>query len=301
MKTARNFLAVTATATVALLLAAGIVTGCASLASAPASGGGSGRPSDGTYTFYPRLQASKGGVDVKAYLDRVEIKGGIATFCLVNEAISNGGNPEGEWRNSWRINADQFVLQDLDRPSRTWVRANYGDDKPSGGMFFSFEGVTARRLSLTCKADNPNVVFDEIVLGEPDPVLQLPPLKNGTYTFYPRLRAVKSGAEVNAYIDRIVVRGEYMNIFLTDVPVGKGRNPAGEWGNSWRVSADRFYLQDLDRPARTWVRVNYGDDEVTGGMSFTYQGVNATRLSLTDRETNPKMVFEEIIIGEPDQ
>jgi hypothetical protein len=139
-----------------------------------------------------------------------------------------------------------------------------------------------------------------IVVEKPPTPAQAAAPKNGTYTFYPRLRAVQGGVDVNAYIDRIVVRGEYLNIFLTNVAVGKGGAPAGEWRNSWRISANEFFIQDLDRPTRTWVRVNYGSDEVTGGLFFTYQGVTASRFSLTSRSDNPIMVFDEIILRDPD-
>jgi hypothetical protein len=305
MKTKQTIL--TGTTIIALLFIAFLAGSCATSGDAssdttPARAAvADARLASGTYTFYPRLRASQGGVDVNAYLDRVEVKGDTVIFFLVNEAISNGGVPAGEWRHSWRVNASQFILQDLDRPSRTWERANFGDDEAgSGGMFFAYQGVNARRLKLTDRESDPNVVFDEIILGEPDPVLQLPSLKNGTYTFYPRIRAIQSGADVNAYIDRIVVRGEYMNIFLTNESIGKGGSPAGEFRHSWRVNGDRFFIQDLDRPARTWIRVNYGDDEITGGMFLTYQGVNATRFKLTDRDSHPNIVFEEIIMGEPD-
>jgi len=296
---------------ICLVFMVSLLTACAMLGFASVStsdsregGGSSAAASDriaaGTYTFYPRLRASRGGVDVNAYLDRVEVKGNNMTFYLTNEAISGGGNPAGEWQHSWRINGDQFIVKDLDRPSRTWVRTNHGSDEATGGMFLTYEGVTGRRLSLTSLADNPNMVFDEIIIGEPDPALDIPALRNGTYTFYPRIQAIRSGAEVDAYIDRITVRGEFVNIYLTNVPVGRGGAPAGEWRNSWRINGNRFYLQDLDRPQRTWIRINHGDDDVTGGMFLTYQGVNASRFSLTSREDNPNMIFEEIVLSNPD-
>jgi TolB-like protein len=134
----------------------------------------------------------------------------------------------------------------------------------------------------------------------PAPAPQQAGLRSGTYTFYPRLRATQGGVDVNAYIDRIVIRGEYMNIFLTNEPIGRGGAPAGEWRHSWRISANDFFIQDIDRPTRTWVRVNYGDDETTGGMFLTYQGVTASRFKLTSRADNPHMIFDEIIIGNPD-
>jgi len=125
------------------------------------------------------------------------------------------------------------------------------------------------------------------------------PLRSGTYTFYPRLRAIRGGLDIDAYIDRIVIRGEYMNIFITNVPIGRGREPTGTWGYGYANNNDIF-IQDLDRPTRTWVRIAQGRDEVTGGVYVTFQGVTATRFSLTTRSDNPIMVFNEIIMGNPD-
>ena len=252
----------------------------------------------GTYTFYPRLRANKGGIDVNVYLDRIEVRNNMISFFMVDKPISNGRSPDGNWNYNYSRSED-FVLQDLDRPSRTWNRNSFGNDTASGGGYISFQSVTGSRFSLTSKTGNPSIVFDEIVLGAPDPTIVFPPLKNGTYTFYPRLQAIRSGLDIDTYIDRITVRGEFLNVFLTNVPVGRGRGPAGSWGSSYATNSDLF-IQDLDYPARTWVRTNQGTDEVTGGVFLTYQGVNATRFSLTNRADNPNIVFEEILLGEPD-
>ncbi|GHV96752.1 hypothetical protein AGMMS50293_30720 [Spirochaetia bacterium] len=127
---------------------------------------------------------------------------------------------------------------------------------------------------------------------------QAAPLKNGTYTFYPRLRAMQGGVDKNAYLDRIVIRSGYLTIYLVNVPQAKGRRAQGEWAEIYTNKND-IILQDLDRPTRTWNVTANGDDDVTGGQYLTFQGVTATRFSLT-RKSNPDFVFDEIILGQPD-
>ncbi|MDR1420011.1 MAG: CsgG/HfaB family protein [Treponema sp.] len=135
-----------------------------------------------------------------------------------------------------------------------------------------------------------------VVERTPTPA-QAPALKSGTYTFYPRPRATKAGVEMDAYIDRIVIRSGYFTVYLVNKAMGKGGGPgSGNWVNS-RTST---ILQDLDRPARTWSPINSGDDSVNGGVFLTFQGVTATRFSITHGYYDPPVVFDEIILGEPD-
>ena len=44
--------------------------------------------------------------------------------------------------------------------------------------------------------------------------------RDGIHSFFPRLRAHRGGVDQNAYIDRITVRGSFMNIFLISTPAG---------------------------------------------------------------------------------
>ena len=130
--------------------------------------------------------------------------------------------------------------------------------------------------------------------------------KNGTYTFYPRLQAYYAGRAVNCYLDRIIVRGEYLTFYLTDRAVGEGSDPEGQWWQgSARTGDDRMVLQDLDNPRRTWKYIDRGNVGDTHSTQFwlSYQGVNAKRLTLIwNRNGDVGYVFEEIIIpADPDQ
>jgi hypothetical protein len=126
---------------------------------------------------------------------------------------------------------------------------------------------------------------------------------NGTYTFYPRPRAMRGGVDVDIYIDRIVIRGGYFNVFLVNTPQGKGNRPAGTAQDHWSnfYGKDKFLLQDLDNPRLSWNMVNYGDDkDGSGGIYNSFQGVTTKRFSYTNNTYTPSIVFEEIILGEPD-
>ena len=283
-------------AVIALIVGfAALTLGCMGLFPAVIATGGA--PA-GTYTFYPRLRAIQGGSDVDAYLDRIEVRGRNVTLYLNDRAVAKGRGPRGSWT-SIASSDNNYIITNLDRPSQFWIRTNLAGDDISGGIAISFEGVTATRFSLTNNYESPGIIFEEIILDTPDPVVNIPPLRNGTYTFYPRLKAIQAGTDVNAYIDRVIVRAGYFNVVLTNESEGMGRGPAGSWTSIASSDID-YYIQDLDNPARTWVRANLTGDEDTGGIVLSFEGVTATRFSLTNRYEVPNYIFDEIILGEPD-
>jgi hypothetical protein len=126
-------------------------------------------------------------------------------------------------------------------------------------------------------------------------------LQAGTYTFWPRPQAHYAGRDVACYLDRIVVRGNFITFFLTDRAVGEGSDPEGQWWQGQGGIDDRMVLQDLDNPRRTWRYTERGNVGHRGQFFITYQGVNARRLTLIwNRYEEAAYVFDEIVIGEPD-
>jgi TolB-like protein len=126
-------------------------------------------------------------------------------------------------------------------------------------------------------------------------------LRNGTYTFYPRLQVMQGGVDKPCYLDRIVVRSGYLTVYLVNTPIGKG-SYYGIGGNGWAGSArSSIILQDLDNPSRTWNPTTDGEDSVNGGNYITFEKVTATRFSLTNNYERVPLVFDEIILGEPDR
>jgi hypothetical protein len=130
--------------------------------------------------------------------------------------------------------------------------------------------------------------------------------KNGTYTFYPRLRPYQ-GASVPAgvYLYNLVVRGGYMNIYLCRDEAGALRAPHGDWLSNSNV-ARNYILQDLDNPALSyaveggtaWAGAGYSSDDTERWMTFKV--TKGTRFSLTNKIGNTPSVFEEIVLNEPD-
>jgi hypothetical protein len=246
---------------------------------------------DGTYTFYPRPRVMQGGVDKDFYLDRVTARSGTVTFYFTGRPLARGG--DGDYGPFWN---DQVLLTDLDRPSRTWNFISKGeDDDVTGGLYLTFQGVAGNRFGLSGNSASPPYVFEEIILSQPDVPLDLPPLKNGTYTVRPRLQANQGGVDKNVYLDRIVLRGGYFTMYFTGRSEGKGGD--GDYGPFWN---DQVVLQDLDHPQLVYNFTSKGEDDVTDGFYITFQGVTATRFSLTGYSANPPYIFGEIILGEPD-
>jgi len=130
----------------------------------------------------------------------------------------------------------------------------------------------------------------------PTPAAQTP-LSPGTYTFYPRPRALKNGLEVNVYLDKIVIRSGYMNLFFVDRPNGKGSGGLGA-GNLYHEKI----IQDLDRPSRSFNATGgFREDRDTGAYVVTFENVTARRFKFTNTAYGEVgFYFEEIILGEPD-
>jgi hypothetical protein len=129
----------------------------------------------------------------------------------------------------------------------------------------------------------------------------------GIYTFYPRLRPTRAGLAVNdIFIPQITVTRDFIVIHFC-------RNATGTWedGGSSGISGfyykgENFTLQDLDNPSQFFSEVTA--QETHNGMgriwNVSYRRFNATRLRLSGKQYSgdaAPFVFEEIIIGEPDQ
>jgi hypothetical protein len=142
---------------------------------------------DAAYTFSPRLQATQGGVEKDVYLDRVIVKDGYLNVVLVDTPVGKGSNYSTS-RNWGAINytevykkyangliTDNFptresstVLWDLDNPAKTWHVVRTGEDTDTGGMFITFDKVTAARIAITNDTFYPPMAFEEIILSVPD-------------------------------------------------------------------------------------------------------------------------------------
>jgi TolB-like protein len=140
-----------------------------------------------------------------------------------------------------------------------------------------------------------NTATPIVVERAPAPAAETP-IPNGTYTYYPRLRSMQGGVDKDAYIAKIVVRGGYLNVYISNVPQGVGGYYSiagfGGWGNA--------LLQDLDNPSKIYNPVTSTSDSDTQCMIVSYQGVTARRFSITT-DDRPPFIFDEVVIGTPDR
>jgi len=122
-----------------------------------------GRPAlrTGIYTPFPRPRGIQGGVDKNTYIERIQIRGGFFTIFLTDRPIGMGSYPEGAWSYDRTV-----ILQDLDYPQIVYNVTNSGWE--GNHLFITFEDVRATRFRLVDTYSNPNYIFEEILLGEPD-------------------------------------------------------------------------------------------------------------------------------------
>jgi hypothetical protein len=132
--------------------------------------------------------------------------------------------------------------------------------------------------------------------------------KNGTYTFWPRPRAMQAGLPADMWIPQIITSNDYIVIFFAGKASGDfsdGRN--GIYYSDWR-DANLIQLQDLDNPSRFYKPVSINKSDNGGGTiwSMSFKRFPATRFGLTCEKVGfhpnqTPMVFEEITLGEPDE
>ena len=90
----------------------------------------------------------------------------------------------------------------------------------------------------------------------------------------------------------MVVSGNYLNVYISGDPrTASGPN---NMGANWH---DRV-IQDLDNPSKSYKDIDqrYVDDYTV----ITFENVTTRRFSLADVDERPPVIFDEIIIGEPD-
>jgi len=125
--------------------------------------------------------------------------------------------------------------------------------------------------------------------------------KNGTYSFYPRPRAMLEGRDTDTYLEKIVVRGGYFIVYFSSVKIGLSKNNPSII-KSWHWRKFSAVIQDLDKPSRTVTSTNYDRVEENGGTYaiWTFANHNIRRISFKSIcESDPKdteyhFIFEEI-------
>ncbi|GHV61390.1 hypothetical protein AGMMS49587_05390 [Spirochaetia bacterium] len=126
---------------------------------------------NGTYTFFPRIQAYQGPGKVKAFIPMIKVRGEYVAIYVTGSATGPYSRPEGYWFVNY-TDRSKMLLQDLDNPAKSYapepgaVLGIWSSDED--GDYYSFKGVTGRRLSFSNSQRDIPITFEEIVIGEPD-------------------------------------------------------------------------------------------------------------------------------------
>jgi len=128
------------------------------------------------------------------------------------------------------------------------------------------------------------------------------PLQNGTYLIRPRVRANQAGVNQNLWVDRVMVRDDYLTVYFTGSLVGRGGD--GDYPPFWTLSSGVVLLTNLDRPTQVFSPISRGEDDETAnpdstnGFYLTFQGVNFRQFSLSSTSRTPPIEFDRIVLTE---
>jgi hypothetical protein len=106
---------------------------------------------------------------------------------------------------------------------------------------------------------------------------------------------MREGRDIDLYLDKIVVRGGYFNMYFVAGPVGESGNVnIGWWGN-----ANIGLIYNLDQPNRPpLVSAKLESNGYDRGGIYTFSNHNVRRFKFEQTETNESnyapRVFEEI-------
>jgi TolB-like protein len=121
---------------------------------------------DGTYSFYPRIQATQGARNVAAYLDKIVVLRGYVTFYIFSIPQGEGGTTRiagSKWETATLKDMDTSSYGRLIQAERKFTFY----DMSSIAYELTFQNVNGKRLTLA-SPDNPPVEFYDIVLDQPD-------------------------------------------------------------------------------------------------------------------------------------
>jgi len=136
---------------------------------------------NGTHTFTPRLQPTRGGLPVhNIYIPQIVVTDAFFIIFLCSNASGYFRDGTAAYSNvDWDPGVDGFfderffTLQDLDNPSRTFRPLSA--ECTSNGMgkiwYITYDNVKATRLKFSGKqyfSDSHEFIFEEIIMSEPD-------------------------------------------------------------------------------------------------------------------------------------
>lgn len=117
---------------------------------------------DGTYTFWPRPRATKGGVATNIYLVKVEF---IEDYTVVYISTTSEGQGRAGGLVSSISDWERTVIRDLDKPQNVYnsTQVSWDDDN---FKVLSFKRIASRHFRFSDDQQNPAAVFSNITLPE---------------------------------------------------------------------------------------------------------------------------------------
>ena len=110
----------------------------------------------------------------------------------------------------------------------------------------------------------------------------------------------------NAFIAQVTVTKDFIVIHFARTATGPFKDGEWDFGPSGFYDQKNFVIQDLDNPSRSYSPVSA--QSTNNGMgkiwNISFNRFAATRFKLTCKfydSDNPPYVFEEIVLGEPDE
>ncbi|MDR0502065.1 MAG: InlB B-repeat-containing protein [Treponema sp.] len=276
--------------------------------------------SEGVYIFYPRIQATKGGLPQEEYLDRIEVTGNYTKIYLNNNVNGGRGRTAGNWgsylaRNSVIlkdiVSNNEYNVNDSSYPSSQGNIAYV-----NGYTVLVFENVrqgTMFSLTNSYGGGAPSVFANVNLTGSnvKAPVNK-PALPDGITTFTPEIKIKLNGVDIadtyssgSCALYQVAVsdNGRYMNITLGVSSAFEYQNwtPSGSWilasseANSYNVK-----LVDLDNPWAVYepMTVSLLASGTSERFVITFENVKAARFSLTSYYGGNTFAFWEVNIGD---
>jgi len=128
-------------------------------------------PANGTYTLWPRPQATQAGLPAEIWIPQMIVTREFIVIFFAGGATGDFSNGRDRiYFSDWRY-IDNIQLQDLDNPSRFYKPVSINYHSNGGGALYSmsFNRFPATRFKLSCNFyGEPPQVFEEITFGEPD-------------------------------------------------------------------------------------------------------------------------------------
>lgn len=129
-------------------------------------------PANGTYTFWPRPQASSMGKPINTFIAQMVYTEDFTVIYFARRAEGDFSNGSYGW--DWDT-LNRITLQDLDNPSKFYqpVDASYTHNGMGASYSISFRRLPLRRFKLwhenTNPVNGPQATFYEVTIpGEPD-------------------------------------------------------------------------------------------------------------------------------------